>query len=132
MRRRRLLLGTGALGLLALLGLAGGLVRAVWERSLNRITVENRSGQVIDTFQVFIGGEPITFRNLEDGAESTVIFQTRKHKDHFVVDGRLADGTPVAGQYGYVSGGLGGQRARFVLRPGGQIEFSESLADSAY
>jgi hypothetical protein len=131
-RRRRLLQGVGALGLLALLGLAGGLVWAAWDRSKNRVTVENRSGQPIDTFRVFVGGEPITFRDLEDGAERTVIFHARKSKDHFVVEGRLADGTPVAGKYGYVSGGFGGQRARFVLRPGGKIEFSENLSQSVY
>jgi hypothetical protein len=114
------------------LALAVSVAWAIWDRSQNRLTVENRSGQAIDIFRVSVGGDTVVVRELATGDETTAAFHVGRSKAHFVVDGRLADGTPIAGEFGYVSGGLGGQRARFIVRPGGRIEFSESVSESAY
>ncbi|HYT87589.1 MAG TPA: hypothetical protein VEL76_02615 [Gemmataceae bacterium] len=46
--------------------------------------------------------------------------------DHFTIKGRLADGTAVGGEFGYVTNGMAGERACFVVLPEGKVEFWQS------
>src|SRR5262249_22774474 len=109
---------------LVLFGVVVGVLWGVWDRLQNRFTVENRSGQEL-TLRVTTGGETITLREVAAGAEATAAFRTGSD-DHFTLEGRLADGTAVEGEFGYVTNGMSGQRARFVVFPGGKVEFSQS------
>jgi hypothetical protein len=93
----------------------------------NRLVVENRSGQTITVLKISIAGEAIVFENLADGAEVSSAFPI-KTDDHFVVDGRLADGTEIHGGFGYVTNGMYRERARFVIKPGGEVTFSQGAA----
>lgn len=108
--------------------LAGGLAGLVWmarERLQNRLTVENRSGQPIALLKVTISGETTVHRNVPDGAAVTAPFPIHSD-DHFAVEGQLADGTPVGGNFGYVTNGMSGERARLVVHPGGKVTFEQN------
>jgi hypothetical protein len=107
------------LAILLAVGLAG-LLWLTWQQALNRLTVENRSGQPITLLQVTIGGETCTFRNVAAEAEVTAPFRI-KSDDHFAVAGQLADGTILRGRVGYVTNGMARERARLIVLPGGQL-----------
>jgi hypothetical protein len=111
--------------LIVALLLCGGFVWWYHERHQNRLTVENRSGQPIAVLRVAITGETATFRDVAADSQVTGTFRIASD-DHFTVEGRLADGKRITGQFGYVTGGMSGQRARFVVQPEGKIEFHQS------
>jgi hypothetical protein len=93
----------------------------------NRIVVVNRSGQPVSSLTVAVYGSDScpTFRDLPDGAEASAPFRIRGDGGFSVV-GSLADGTRIqGGNFGYVTGGMYGERARFVIRPGGGLDFSQ-------
>lgn len=117
-------IGFAVLVLLLVVGVAG-LLWAARGRLQNRLTVENRSGQAIALLRVTTGGETAVFRDLPDGAAATAPFRIQTD-DHFAVEGRLEDGTGLGGNFGYVTNGMSGQRARFVVLPGGKIRFDQS------
>ncbi len=128
MSRRRIAVLVGAV---LFVGALVGLLVRHWERAQNRLTVENRSGQPLTVFKVITAGEAITFTDVPVGGEVTAAFGIQAD-DHFAVEGRLADGKRVGGDFGYVTNGMSGQRARFVVRPGGQIEFTQSSGINPY
>jgi hypothetical protein len=109
---------------LVVVGVMAGVLWAALERFQNRLTVENRSGQPL-TLRVTTGGETITLPEVPAGGEVTAAFPIRSD-DHFAVGGMLAHGTAVGGEFGYVTNGMSGQRARFDISPGGKVEFSQS------
>ena len=116
-RSRRLV----RLAVLAIIGL--GAVLWVTRGGLqNRLTVENRSTQALPLLRITIGGETVAFHDMPPGGEEAAAFTTRRD-DRFTVEGRLADGTLVRGVFGHLANGAVGERARFIIRPGGQIEF---------
>jgi hypothetical protein len=120
--------------LIGVLLLVGGLAWLVWsfhERVQNRLTVENCSGQPLSVLRVTVGGETLTFTDVPENAEVTGSFPI-KSDDHFSVEGRLADGRRVGGEFGYVTNGMSGQWARFVVGPAGQIEFDQSTSVAPY
>lgn len=127
---RKLPLPSVILRLVAIVVLAGILAGGViWLRRAteNRIVVMNRSGQALSrmTVGVYNSGSNPTFLGLPDGAKASVTFDIRGDGGFFV-EGSLADGTRIkGGTFGYVTGGMFGERARFVVGPGGEIEFSQ-------
>jgi hypothetical protein len=107
--------------------LTGGVVGLAWAahwRYRNVLIVENQSGQTIPLLQVRIGGETIDLANIVPGAEAKTTFRIRGD-DSFQVDGRLADGTRIAGGFGYVTNGMAGEQARMVVLPEGKIKFQQ-------
>jgi len=102
-----------------------------WERFQNRLFVENRSGQPITMLKITVGGETSVFQEVLDGAKSSASFRIASD-DHFAVNGLLADGTKVSGELGYVTNGMSGERAFFVIHPEGKIEFRQSNQVTPY
>src|SRR5262249_44529920 len=95
--------------LLAVLIIAAVLVSVLCElreRCQNRLTVENRSGQRLAVLAVTITRETAVFRDVPVRADVTATFRIGSDA-HFVVNGQLADGTAVAGEFGYVTKGMG-------------------------
>jgi hypothetical protein len=102
--------------------LAGGW--AVWHRIENRLVVTNESGQAITFLTITVGGETIRLEDVPAGASVSARFRIRSD-DHFVVRGRLADGTELTEDCGYVTNGTYGERAAFVIGPGGKLELRQ-------
>jgi len=120
--------------LLTLVLLVAGLMWAGWagrERFQNRLFVENRSGQPITMLKIITGGETRVFHEVPDEAELSATFRIASD-DHFAVDGLLANGTKVSGEFGYVTNGMSGEHAFFVIRPEGKIEFRQSNKTTPY
>ncbi len=92
----------------------------------NRLVVESRSGQTLARLKIGLAnsGPIATFRDLPDGGVETASFGIGGD-DSFVLDARLADGTKVGGNFGYVTNGYYGVRPRFVVREGGKIDFTD-------
>ncbi|SIO60691.1 hypothetical protein SAMN05444166_6488 [Singulisphaera sp. GP187] len=115
-------------GMTAIAGLAlvfGG-VTCGFRRAENRLVVENRSGQSLDLLDISLSraGHIVTIKSLPDGGAETAPFWI-KGDDGFVLNGSLADGTKVVGNFGYVTNGDYAERLRFVVRPGGRVEFTD-------
>jgi hypothetical protein len=89
-----------------------------------KLIVENHSGQTIVAVRITIAGETLLIENLADGKTANSPFRIAAD-DHFVVDGRLADGTTLAGEFGYVTSGTLGDRARFTVGQGGRIDLKQ-------
>jgi len=107
---------------------------AAWERFQKRrnyLVVENRSGQPIAQLRITISQEAIRFEDVPDGIDVTAPFRIGSD-DHFVVVGRLADGTNIGGDFGYVTNGMAGERAHFFVERRGVIEFDQSKRVSVY
>lgn len=124
-RRRSLLRGRYRWPLRLAVLVIAGLALLGWayaERSRNVLTVENRSGQTISLLHITAAGQTSEFRDVASGAEVTASFRI-KGDDHFAVEGRLADGTLIRGQFRSVTSGMSGERAHLVVLPGGQIVF---------
>jgi hypothetical protein len=100
------------------------VVGAVRSRVQNHVVIVNDSGQSIRIMTVQVGGATIRFEDLSAGASASAPFVIRGD-DSFQVRGRLEDGTSVTGGHGYVTNGMYGEDARFVIRPGGELEFKQ-------
>ena len=114
--------------ILAIIGLLilGG---AIWSlRAIqNRLTVENHSGQPVSLLMIGIYGSSSSFmfENVPDGGKASASFSIDRDGG-FYVHGFLADGTNIAGgYYGYVTNGMYGEHARFVIKQGGGLDFSQ-------
>src|SRR5690242_14943506 len=81
----------------------------------NRLVVENRSGQPILWLRIsmYYSGPIAMFKDLPDGGAETASFRIRGD-DSFALDGILADGTRLSGDYGYVTNGQFGVHPRFI------------------
>lgn len=97
----------------------------VWSRAQHRLVVVNQSGVTVTFLTIAVGGETIRFEGLPPGDRRSARFRIRGD-DHFVVRGRLANGTEIDRECGYVTGGLHGERAYFVIELNGELEFSQS------
>lgn len=117
-RRKIVVLGA----VLLLVGLAWG----TREQLQNRVTVENRSGQIITVLRITIGGETSVFHDMPDGAKVDSAFKISSDDDHFTLDGRLGDGTLVRGKFGHVANGIIGDHPTFVVGREGGIRFRQS------
>lgn len=109
----------------ALVGLAALAIYAYF-RIENRLVVENQSGQPIASLKITVGGRTIVFENVQSGSKESSRFFIGGG-DHFVVAGQLADGTRIKGDFSYVTTGMYGEHARFVVQPGGKIQFRQRL-----
>jgi hypothetical protein len=123
MSKRQVVVAAFDLLVAGITGVAG-LLWAARERLQNNLILENRSGQAIVILNVTTGGETAVFRDVPDGATRTAPFRITRD-DGFALEGRLADGTACGGNFGYVTGGMSGQWARFVVRPSGEIDFQQ-------
>jgi hypothetical protein len=93
----------------------------------NRLTVENRSGQSVSLLMIGIYGSSscLMFENVPDGGMVSARFNVDRDGG-FYVHGFLADGTNIKdGYYGYVTNGMYGEHARFVVKQGGGLDFSQ-------
>jgi hypothetical protein len=89
------------------------------------LTVENHSGQVLQSLEIKAGGKTTALTNVATGTEKAVALPGR---GHFEVSGRLADGTLIRGNFGqFESSSV--RRARLVILPDGKIAFR--LGDKA-
>ena len=119
---RRQLVTRAIIGLLILGGTAWNL-RAI----KNRLMVENRSGQPVSLLIIGIYGSSSSFmfENVPDRSKASASFSI-DGDGGFYVHGFLADGTNITGgYYGYVTPGMYGEHAHFVINPGGGLDFSQ-------
>jgi hypothetical protein len=114
-RRSRWLL---RIGVVLVVGLAL-LIWAIHEQSQDLLTIENRSGQPITLLRVTIAGESKTFK---DVAKETAVTAPLGGKGDagFVVEGQLADGTRIRGQF------LKGGGRRLLVLPEGRLELGKA------
>jgi hypothetical protein len=65
------------------------------------------------------------FENIPDGSKASASFSIVRDGG-FYVHGFLADGTNITGGFfGYVTNGMYGEHARFVVKQGGGLDFSQ-------
>jgi hypothetical protein len=122
--RVRFTIGWMMLALAGLSLVAGGIITGL-RAARNRLVVENRSGQPVVRLEVSMRSVPVaTFRNLPDGARGSAIFRVVGDKS-FDLSGSLADGTRLGGNFGYFTTGGYGDHPRFIIRSGGQIDFTQ-------
>ena len=93
-----------------------GLALFLWynrERSQNRLSFENRSGQPIPLLRVTVAGQTSTFRDVPAGGERFAPLGA--DGERFAVEGRLADGTMIRMQ------GVPPPGHALVILPGGDV-----------
>jgi uncharacterized membrane protein YwzB len=120
MRRRVITLAI--IGVL-ILGVTTWSLRAIQ----NRLTVENLSGQPITLLMIGVYGSSSSFmfENIPDGGKASRSFSVDQDGG-FYVHGFLADGTSISGgDFGYVTNGMFGEHAQFVVKQGGGLDFSQ-------
>ena len=102
----------------------GGVARS---RIRNHLVIVNQSGQTIRFVTVEVGGVSNRFEDLPAGTSASAPFVIRGD-DSFRVRGQLENGTLVAARAGYVTNGMYGENARFIIGPGGTLEFKQERA----
>jgi hypothetical protein len=93
----------------------------------NRLTVENRSGQSISLLMIGVYGSSscFMFENLPEDGKASASF-SMVQDGGFYVHGFLRNGTIITGgYYGYVTNGMYGENARFIVKQGGKLDFSQ-------
>jgi hypothetical protein len=117
---RRMMLDLGIIGLILC------LVTQCPRSTVNRLAVENRSGQPISQLRIAVTGPSsvIIFEDVPDRGKVSSTFNIG-HDSHFNVSGRLADGTKLNGDFGYVTNGMYGEHVDFIVKQGGEVGFSE-------
>lgn len=112
------------LGPLALLGVLGVAVPLIWRAGGPRLQVVNRSGAAVEGLEVIVCGQTVRFGALVSGGQAEARY-TVTADGHFTVQGRLADGTPLQGDLGYVTPGLRGSDARIIVGPAGRLALEQ-------
>jgi len=109
---------------LGITGLMLGMVTQGLRWTLNRLTVVNRSGQPISQVKIAVTGSSsvVLFEDVPDRGDVSSTFAIGSD-GQFRVSGTLADGTSLKGDFGYVTHGMYGEQARFLVKPGGEIDF---------
>jgi hypothetical protein len=113
------------LAAVAVVALIAALIAAADRAARNRILVENRSGLAVVGLRIAVGPNRIGFSTLDPGRTVDTTFSLRGDAS-FAVSGRLADGTPIGGNFGYVTGGMFGETAHFTIGPGGEILYRQN------
>ena len=90
----------------------------------NRVAVVNESAQAIPAITVTVGSQIFPLGTIEDNTAKTVIFAPNDGSV-FIVSGFLADGTPVEGQVGAVTGDMRGVVANVVVSPDGALTYKQ-------
>jgi hypothetical protein len=93
-------------------------------RSENRAKVRNESGQLLQSLSITIGGETTRIEDVKTGESRSFPFHIHSD-DHFEVEGQLVDGTPLRDSFGYVTNGMHGEHAEFIIQPKGDIDFNQ-------
>lgn len=106
--------------------LVTALLSATWRATSNRVVIENRSGLAIISLSVTVAGRSIGFPPVPPGDAVEASYQVIGD-DHFILAGKLSDGTEFGGDFGYVTSGMYGNVGRFVIEPGGVINFDQSF-----
>jgi hypothetical protein len=113
--------------------ISGGTIRL--QRALqNDFTVENHSGQPVALLMIGVYGSSSCsmVQDVPDGGKASAPFRIGGDGG-FYIHGLLADGTGIkGGYYGYVTSGMYGEHARFVIKPGGGLDFSQGEDRPAY
>ena len=91
----------------------------------NQLTVVNESGQAIEWITIRVGRWPVRLEDIPPGESISARFDI-KSDDSFAVEGQLADGTLIGGGFGYVTHGMYGERASFVVQRDGEILFDQN------
>ncbi len=104
--------------------IVGGGAMGLYLWSRNWVEIHNASGQRIESLSVRVCKQRLEFQDVAAGATEERAFDTLVD-DHFSVEGRLADGTEIKGQFGYVTNGMMHSRARIVVHEDGTIEGSQ-------
>ena len=117
MRREEVVVATVAVvGILIYAGI-------VWSRLQNRLVVTNQTQQAV-AVEITIGEQTIRFPNIPPGRSAVSRFHI--HGDgSFTFRGQLADGTQHYEQCGYVTNGMYGERAEFIIQPDGTLSFNQ-------
>lgn len=108
----------------AAVAIAAALISTAWRATSNRVVIENRSGLVIVSLSVTVGGRSIGFPRVAQGGTVESRYPIRGD-DHFVLAGKLSDGTQFGGDFGYVTNGMYGEVAYFIIEPGGNVVFGQ-------
>lgn len=119
---RRQVIALAVIGLLILGGTTWSL-RAFQ----NRLTVENHSGQAVSLLMIGVYGSSSSFmfENMPVRSKASASFRIVRDGG-FYVHGFLADGTNITGgNYGYVTNGMVGEHAHFVVKKGGGLDFCQ-------
>lgn len=105
--------------------LVAGLALLLWnlhQRSGEFLTIQNQSGQPVARLRVTASGETKTFQDVAAGS-GVMVPLGAGGDDRLTVEGELADGTLIRGQFGRSAAGSAGERAGLVILPGGQLVF---------
>jgi hypothetical protein len=91
----------------------------------NRVVLENCSGRQIIELEVAMRYVRVAPRNdLPDGDEGSAPFRF-VGDNSFDLNETLEDGTRMGSNFGYFSTGSCGENPRFIVRTGGQIDFTQ-------
>ena len=101
-----------------LVGIA--IVYGVYIRVQNRFTVTNASGQTVRSLRVQAGASVHHFENVDNLSRVSSSFQIVSDSG-YEVSGILADGKTFHRGCGYLSNGMWGERARFVIDRQGNV-----------
>jgi len=108
----------------AVIAVIVAVLASAWRWTSNRVIVENRSGTTIVSLTVTVGGRSIDFASVPPGSTVEAVYRV-DGDDSFALEGKLSDGTQFNGRFGYVTNGMYGNTARFIIEPGGRISFSQ-------
>jgi hypothetical protein len=106
----------------AIIGAVVGLLQIALNGLANSVTIQNQSGQDIEWLSVSIGSFVVFWHDVPDGQQRLANFSA-SGDHHFLIEGRLADGTLFQDAQGYVTGGMYGVRANIAVQPRGSIDF---------
>jgi hypothetical protein len=96
----------------------GYLAWSLTREHVQRITVENLSGQPIVSLQVSIGGETRSFKDIRAGGEITATFKN-KAAQRFLIKGQFLDGSMLSAT------SAEDEFLSVTIQPGGQIKFNK-------
>jgi len=108
----------------AVIAVVAAVLASAWRWTSNRLVVENQSGTTIVSLRVTVGGRSIDFPSVPPGRRVEATYRAHGD-DSFALEGQLSDGTQFNGRFGYVTNGMYGDAARFVIEPGGRVSFTQ-------
>jgi hypothetical protein len=88
------------------------------------VVISNESGAVIKSLTVEVSGQEKTIDNLQNGESVNLMFQNL-HDSHYVLNGKLSEGSIIHGKFGYVTNGMD-FRDSFLIEEGGKVEFKSN------
>jgi hypothetical protein len=89
------------------------------------VVLYNRSNQEIAEVSIELSGDKRNFKNINPGEAIQTKFENIP-ESHFVLQGRLKDGTRFQGDFGYLTPGFNYNNV-FIVNLGGEIEFETTI-----